>query len=97
MLHSLIRELILYKFKMGHHTTKETKIIFCVKGENTVDCRTVIRWFKKYRLGCKNLSNQVRSGRPKTVDSAAVLQVIKVSQMSSTWRVSGEFTKNLCD
>ena len=42
-------------------------------------------WFKKICSGCKNLNNQVRSGRPKTVDSA-----IEVNLVSNTQRESGE-------
>ena len=42
--------------------------ICCVKGEVVVDHSTETRWFKKFRLGCKNLDDQVSSVRPKTVD-----------------------------
>ena len=63
----------LCKFEMDHNT-KQPKDIYCVKGEITVDHRTVTRSFKKFCLGWKNLDNQARSDRPKAMDSEAVLQ-----------------------
>ena len=35
--HSLIKELMLYKFKLGDDAAKTTKNICCVKGEGAVD------------------------------------------------------------
>ena len=51
---------------------------------------TVTKWFKKFHSGCKNLDDQVRSGKPKTAGSDAVLTDIKANPESSAWRVSGE-------
>ena len=42
---------------------------------------------RNFLKGCKNVDDQARSGRPKIVDSEAVLQAIEAS---STRRVSGE-------
>ena len=41
--------------------------ICCAKYKGTVDHSTVTRWSKKLCSGCKNLDNQARSGRPKTM------------------------------
>ena len=41
-------------------------------------------------LGLKNLDDQARSGRPKSVDSKAVLQAIEENMVSNIQRVSGE-------
>ena len=60
-----------------------------MKGEDTVDHCTVVRWLKKCHLGCKNLSDQVRSGQLKTIYSKNVLKDIEANLVSSTWRVSG--------
>ena len=87
---NLIRELILYEFELGHKAAEATKNIRCAKGEDAVDHSTVTRWFKKFRSGCKNLDDQARSGRPKTVDSEAVFQAIEANPKSSTRKVSGE-------
>ena len=38
-----------------------------VKGEGTVDHKTVTGWFKKFSY-CKNLDHQQRPGSPKTVN-----------------------------
>ena len=66
-----------------------TKNICCAKVENTVDYSTVTKWFKKFCLGCKNLDNQARSGRPKNINSKVMLQAIKVNKVNNTQRVSG--------
>ena len=55
-----------------------------VKGEGLVNHCTITRWLGKFRLHCKNLNNQTRSGGPKIVHSKAVLQDIKINLVSST-------------
>ena len=45
MQHSLIQELILYKFKLGYEAIKATKNIYCVKDKGTVNHSTVTKWF----------------------------------------------------
>ena len=55
---------------------EETKNICCEKGEGTVDHSSVTRCFKKFYSAGKKLDYQTRSGRPKIVDSKAVLQAI---------------------
>ena len=61
-----------YKCKLGYNATEATKNICCVKGKSGDDQSTENRWLKKYCLGYKELDDQVRSGRPKTVDSGYV-------------------------
>ena len=69
---------------------RQTQNIYSVEGEATVDHNTVSRCFKKFCLGYKNLDDQARSGRPKTIDSKIVLQTIEANSISCTWSVSGE-------
>ena len=88
MEHILIQELMLYKFNLGYSATKATKNISCIKAEGTVDHGTVTKWFKKFHLGCKNLDNQARSDKSKTVNSEAVPRAMKVNPVSRTHRVS---------
>ena len=89
---SLIWELMLHKFELGHNASEAAKSFYWTKGERTVDNSTVTRWFKKFCLYYYNLRNQARSSRPKTMDSKAVLQAIETDLMSNTWRVSGELS-----
>ena len=49
MQHSLILELTLYDFKLGHNIAEAIKNI-CAKSEGTIDLSTVTRWFKKFGL-----------------------------------------------
>ena len=51
MQHSLIQELGLYKFKLGHNAAESSKNICCVKDEGTIDYSTVTRWLKKFCSG----------------------------------------------
>ena len=56
---------MLYEFELGHNVAEVAKNICCAKGESTVDHSAITRRFKKFDLGCKNLNNPARSGRPK--------------------------------
>ena len=90
MQHSLIWEFMLYKLELDINTAEITKNNCCVKSENEVDHSTVTRWFKKFHIACRDIDNQARPGRPKSVDSEAMLQAIDINMASSTWRVSVE-------
>ena len=79
-----------YEFKLSLNTEEVPKNISCMKGEGVVDHSRITRWFKKFRSGCKNLDDQARSGRSKTVDSEAVLQTIEANPVSNTRRGSDE-------
>ena len=74
---------MLCEFELELNTTVAIKNICCLKGEGAVDHNTVIRWLQKFCLRCKNLDDQAKSGRPKTVDSKAVLQTIVVNSMEN--------------
>ena len=63
MYHSLIWQFILYKFELDHNAKSITRNICFAKGEGAVNNSTVTRWFTKFRLGFKNLSDQTRPGR----------------------------------
>ena len=86
---SIIWELILYQFELGHNIVEATKKICCAKSEGADDQSTATRWFKKLQSGCKNLDDQVRLGWFKTMDFKTVLQAIVLNPVSSTQRVSG--------
>ena len=84
---SLIQELMFSEFTLSHNAVEATKSICCAKGEGTVDHSTVKRWLKKFRSDSKNLDNQTRSGRPKTVDYVILLKAMEINSASSTRRV----------
>ena len=89
--YTLIQELILYKFKIGHNALEATKNICCGKDEGTVDHSTVTRWYKKFCWGWKNFDDQARSGKAQTVDFKTILQAIEANLPSSTQRIWDEF------
>ena len=82
----LIEKLMPYNFKLGHNTWKQPKIFVLPKGKSAVNHSTETRWFKKFCSGCKNLDDEARSGRPKTMNSEAILQTIEANTASSTQR-----------
>ena len=61
----------------------------CAKGEGTVGYSKAIRCFNQFRSSSKNRKDQTCWGRPKTMDSKAMLQARETNPVSSTLRVSG--------
>ena len=70
---------MIYDFKPGYNVDEATKNICCMKSEGIVDHSTITRWFKKFFLGCKNLNDQARLGRPKMVNSKVELKAIETN------------------
>ena len=67
----------------------ETTKIFCfVKDDGAVGHNRVTKWFKKFHSDCKNLYDQARSEKPKTVESETRCQTIEANPVSKAWRVS---------
>ena len=71
----LVQELMLSEFKLDHDIAKAIKSICCVIVEGTVHHQMV----KKFSSGCKNLNDQKKSDKPKTMDSQAVLLAIEAN------------------
>ena len=59
--------------------------------QDAIDHCIIIRWLQKFHLVCNNLNDQARSGKPKNMDSKAVLKVTKANLASSNLKVSGGF------
>ena len=92
MWRSLIRDFILYEFELGHNIVEATKNVCCAKTKGAVDRSTVTRWFNKFCSGWKNVDNQARLSRAKTVDSEAVLKAIEADPGISTRGISGKLS-----
>ena len=69
---TLIWDLMLYEFELGHDAAEATKNICLEKSEGVVNS-----WLKAFRFGCKIRITQARSGRSKTVDSETFLHPIE--------------------
>ena len=74
---------------MSSNWAEATKNIYCAKSKGAID-KSVIRWRKKFRWGCKNLDEWACSDRPESVNFEAVLVVDEANPTSRTWRVSGK-------
>ena len=85
MQHNLIWELMLSEFELGHNAMEAIKNIFYKKGEGAVDHNRVTRGSKKFNLGCKDLDDQAKSDRPKSMDSKVILQARRENLTSSSW------------
>ena len=85
---SLIQELDM--FKLDYNTADSTKNICIGKVKDAIDHSTVIRGFKTFCSGYKNLHDKASLVRLKTLDSEAVLQVIEANLVGSTRRISGK-------
>ena len=77
---------MLFMFELFHNVAEITKIICRVNGIGAINHSTVSRRFKKFPLSYKNL-DYTTAGRPKTMNSKAVLQAIEANPVSSTQRV----------
>ena len=64
---------------------KKPKTFFGQKVKAQLITSSVTWWFKKFHVSCKNLDDQTKSGRPKTVDSKAML-------LGSWWVAIGEYS-----
>ena len=76
---SLIWELLLYVFELGNKATDAIKNICYVKDEGPVHHSMVTRWLRYFCSWCKNLNDQARSGRCKTVDTEVVLPALEAN------------------
>ena len=88
--HSLIGELMLYMFKMGHDAVESAKNNCWEKSEDSIDPCTGTGKVKKFNSGSKKLENQAKSGKTKTRDSTTVFKTIKVNPASIARSKTGE-------
>ena len=75
------------QFELVYKNAEEIENICCV-WKVTVQLITETRWFMKILVGLQELQQLGRSGKPKSVDSEAVLQAIEINLGSSIWRTS---------
>ena len=64
MLLSNFRPIFLYEFKLNQSTVEIVQKINQALGNDSVNERTVRRWFAKFRSGDFSLEDEPRSGRP---------------------------------
>lgn len=76
---SIIRACLLYEFKLGTNATEASIKICTAFGEGTVTPRTAQRWFKKFTSGDESLEDEVRSGRPSTLDDDDLRTMIETN------------------
>jgi histone-lysine N-methyltransferase SETMAR len=67
---------MLYEFQKKN-ATKATENICSVYGENVLNVRTCQFWFKRFREGKFDLSDNQRSGRSSTIDNDELVTLIE--------------------
>ena len=65
--------------------------IYRAKGDGAVDHSLVSSLFNIFRLDYKNLNDQARSGRPKTIDTEDLLKAMEANPACSIWWLSRHF------
>ncbi|KAI1693621.1 histone-lysine N-methyltransferase SETMAR [Ditylenchus destructor] len=72
----VIRELLKYEYELGHSVKEAIENINRAKGAGTVAQRTAYEWYSKFRSGNLTIEDNPRSGRPREVDRAAVVNAV---------------------
>ncbi|KAI1702336.1 histone-lysine N-methyltransferase SETMAR [Ditylenchus destructor] len=73
----VIRELLKYEFELGHSVKEAIENINRAKGVGTVSQTTAYEWFSKFKKNQTDTADKKRSGRPREVDRAAVVNAQK--------------------
>ena len=89
---SLLQEIRLYEFKLGHNAAltppPKKNNIYCGKDEGEVDHNSATKWLKYFLMGCKNLDHQKRSSWLKTVNSKKEFKIMKANPVKSIRRLA---------
>ena len=83
------RPTFLYEFKLNQSTAETARKINMAFGNDSVNERTVRRWFAKFRSGDFSLEDEPRSGRP-TVIQDEDLRTLVETDPSQTVRGMAE-------
>ncbi len=86
-----IRQLLKYEFFLGHKAIEATRNINKAYGDGTVDERTSRRWFLKFRSGNLEVADKKRSGCPREVDRAAVVNAVEAHPSMTLRMLADDF------
>lgn len=74
----IIRNLILYEYRLDHEAQTAFDNITRAHGRQVVSRKTVFNWYGKFRdEGTGDLNDKPRSGRPREIDRQAVIEAIE--------------------
>ena len=79
------RLLFLYEWKSQHNAAEAARNINAAFGDNSVNERTIRRWYEKFENGDESLSNEDR-GRPETVLNDDTLRALVEANPANTVR-----------
>ena len=71
------RHLLFYGFRRGLNACETAREICAVYGEARVSNRIAQEWFAKFRMGCCDLEDAPRSGRPVEFDEDRLKALLK--------------------
>ena len=84
------RVILRHYWKQNFTASAAARQICQVEGEGKVSNRTARKWFKQFSQGDTNLTDKKRSGRPKTINSEAILNAVEINPSTSTRRLTAE-------
>ena len=87
----IIRELLKFEFELGHSYKEAMDNINRAKGPGTVKKTTAYEWFSKFKNNQMDIADKKRSGRPREVDRAAVVNAAEAHPSMTTRMLAEDF------
>ena len=87
----IIRELLKFEFELGHSYKEAMDNINRAKGPGTVEKTTAYEWFSKFKNNQMDIADKKRSGRPREVDRAAVVNAAEAHPSMTTRMLAEDF------
>lgn len=79
-----LRHCLLYEFEKGNNASVATENLCGVFGDDSVNVRTVQRWFAKFKNGEFSLEDEPRSGRPTKIDNEELRRELEQNPYSTS-------------
>ena len=79
-----IRHFLLYEWQLGHKAAEAHRNICHAKGKNAVSNVTTSRWFERFRNKKYSLEDELKSGRPTTIDLSDLQKAIETDPTLTT-------------
>lgn len=86
-----IRERLLHEFQLGHSVAEARRNICQALGYDAVKQTCAKKWFQRFRQGDTSIEDKRRSGRPREVDRAAVLEAVEENPAFTTRMLADDF------
>jgi hypothetical protein len=89
---SLIREILLYEFQLGHNVAEAIRNIHRAKGEPALKKSAAYEWFQRFEGGITDVKDLPRLGRPKTSNLEVLREAVEANPSKSIRSLSSELS-----